>query len=84
MSLITNRQHGSAVDAKAVTPSDTVNLPNGPARAVYVGSGGDLRIVTGGGSDVTFFNVLSGQLLPVMAVRVFASGTNASNIVAVY
>lgn len=84
MSLITNRQHGSAVDAKAVTPSDTVNLPNGPARAVYVGGAGNLRIITGGGTDVTFSNLLAGQLLPVMAVRVFATNTTATNIVAIY
>jgi hypothetical protein len=82
--FITNRQHGTAVDAKAVTPSDSADLPDGPCRAVFVGSGGNLRITTGGGTTVTFNGLLAGQILPVMATRVWATSTTASSIIAVY
>lgn len=57
-----------------------------PVRALYVGTGGDVVIVTGRGEQVTFRGVPSGSLLPVMAatVKSTANGTTASNIVGIY
>lgn len=82
--FINNRQTGSAVDAKPVTPSNSVDLPDGPARAIFVGAAGDLSIVTGGGSTVTLVGLSAGQLVPLMAVRVRSTGTTATNIIAFY
>ena len=78
------RSYGTAMDAKAVTPSDTADLPDGPSRALYVGGAGNISLITGGGSTITFSNVNSGYVLPLEVVRVRATGTTATNLVAIY
>ena len=69
--------------ALAVTPSDGSDLSGEPFFAVYVGTGGDLKVdMSDGGSAVTLSNVASGQLLPIMVERIYSTGTTASNIIA--
>lgn len=51
---------------------------------LYVGTGGNLHVLTHGGDDVVFANVVGGTFLPVQVIKVFASGTAASNIVALW
>jgi hypothetical protein len=77
--------------AIAVTPSDTDNIyfvggQDGQVWpcVLYVGTGGDVRILTEAGDDVTFYNVQDGTWFPVQVIRVFADGTNADNIVAIW
>lgn len=70
-----------AQNAFAVTPSDSADLP-APARALYVGGSGNVRINDTGNGAVTFVGVAAGSILPVMARRVYATGTTATNIVA--
>ena len=69
-----------AFDAFEITPSNSVDLPQ-VARALYIGDGGDVKIKTAGGTDVTFAGVPSGSILPVRAVRVYDTGTDANDIV---
>jgi len=70
----------------AVTPSDTVDLPKGRCRAIYVGTSGDIAIqhVDGDNTPVTFKGVGSGTMLPLSATRVLATNTTATDVVAVY
>lgn len=76
--------------AAAVTPSDTVNIPsvNGGTReegpVLYIGGSGNIRVLTEGGDDVIFYGVVAGTFLPVHVVRVFATSTTATNIVALW
>jgi hypothetical protein len=76
--------------AAAVTPSNTVDIPfvGGGDIAwpcvLYIGTGGNIRVLTAGGDDVLFSNVLGGTFLPVQVNRVFATNTTASNIVALW
>jgi hypothetical protein len=76
--------------ASAVTTSNTVNIPNvtgSPTTqpcVLYIGTGGSLKVLTEGGDEVTFVNVPSGSFLPVNVLRVFAAGTSASNIIAIW
>ena len=72
-----------AEDASAVTTSDSTNLTN-TARALYVGTAGNIALVTVGGNVITFTNVQSGTILPVRTTRVNATNTTATNIVALY
>lgn len=65
--------------AEAVTPNDTQDLPY-ICRAIYVGTAGDLRVLTRDGQDVTYRNVSGTKV--IRAVRIFASGTTASDLVA--
>ena len=78
--------------ASAVTPSNTIDIPsvsnaNGRGNngcVLYVGTGGDLRVLTAGGDDVVFIGFPSGGFLPVNVVRVFATNTTADNILALW
>lgn len=72
-----------AENARAVTPSDAADLEAAP-RALYVGQAGDLRIRMLGGETVTLGAVPAGALLPVRAARVYATGTTAGRIVALW
>lgn len=72
---------GPAVRAFTVTPHASDNLEE-PARSLYVGTGGNVQLITGAGEDVTFFNVPGGTILPVWCRAVRAASTTASNIVA--
>jgi len=54
-------------------------------RGVYVGVGGDLAVrMAGGGNTVVFAGVLAGSLLPIVVDQILATGTTATNIVAVH
>ena len=78
--------------ASSVTPSDTVNIPSlssesgTPNRGcvLYIGTGGDLKVLTIGGDEVTFSNIQEGTFLPVQVLRVFSTGTGADNIIALW
>lgn len=69
--------------AQSVTPNDTGDLTVLP-RALYVGAGGDLHLTMAGGQEVTYAAVPAGTLLPVRAARVWATGTEASAILAMW
>ncbi len=82
------RRHGRSLtsppeEAAAIAPDDGQDLAC-PTRAVYVGGDGDLRVRMLGGAEVTFAAVSGGSLLPLRVVRVFATGTNARNLVALW
>ncbi len=77
--------------AKSVTPSDTVNIAN-PASteeaqlgcSLYVGGAGDVTVEMVGGDVVRFAGVAAGQFLPIQVIRVNATLTTATNIVALW
>lgn len=82
------QHHGSGLDspaqnAAAVTPSDGADLATA-SRGLYVGGAGDVSIVTVGGATVTFAAVPGGTILPVRAARVRATGTTATNLIAMW
>lgn len=65
--------------AVAVTPSDTTTIT---AVALYVGTGGNVSVVDNAGNATVFTGVPGGTTLWLKATRVRATGTTASNIVA--
>ncbi len=72
-----------ALDAAAVTPDDTTDLPN-VSRALYVGGTGDLAVEMVSGAPVVLRAVPGGALVPLRARRVLSAGTTATNIVAMW
>lgn len=64
--------------AVAVTPSDTIEVF---ASAIYIGSGGNVSVITEGGDTVTFSNVPAGTTLVIRVTRIRATSTTATNIV---
>jgi hypothetical protein len=73
----------SARRASTVVPSNTVVYEQ-PTRGVYVGTAGNIAVDMVSGGTVTFFNVLAGTLLPIQVDRIYATGTTATNLVALY
>lgn len=74
--------------AIAVTPSDTDNLvfPSGTnrTRGLYIGGAGNVKVKMADGTEVIFTAVAVGTLYELAVVRVFATLTTATNIIAVY
>ena len=73
--------------AKAVTPGDELIDTGSEGRntgcVLYVGTGGDLDVVTASGDEITFVNVLSGSFLPVQVLKVLDTST-ADDILALW
>ncbi len=70
--------------AEAVTPDDGTDLPRG-CRALYVGGTGTVVLILDKDSaSVTLVGVVAGSVLPIRVKRVFATGTTATSIVALY
>lgn len=72
--------------AWAVTPSDSADLAK-QTRALWIGGTGDVRIstydpVTQNAAAVTIQSVPAGTLLTVATNRVYLTGTDATEIVA--
>ena len=75
---MTHRNDLITSDAQSVTPSDSTTFRYS---GLYVGTGGDVKVTTIGGSDVTFSSVPGGVILPLGITKVWSTGTTASNIV---
>lgn len=51
---------------------------------LYVGVGGNVRVVTVGGDDVTFQNLNNGQFVPVHIREVYDTGTTSLGLIAMW
>ena len=69
-------------DAAAVTPSDTVDLPQ--FSVIFVGGAGNVKVTTAQGSAVTFSGMNAGSVIPVRVRRVWSTGTTATLMTAVF
>lgn len=69
-----------ATDAFVITPADGSDLAR-VTRGLWVGGGGDVSVVTQGGTTVTLKGAPAGSLIPIRAVRVRSTGTTATDIV---
>jgi len=71
-----------------IAPSDTVNFvddtSNNPTAyscaSIYVGTSGDIALVSPNGVVKTFKNVPSGTFMPVVCKRVNATNTTATDL----
>lgn len=84
--MIGNRKLGPndcAIGGRTVTPDDETDLPNGPCRAIYVGTAGNLTVIGLDGQTCTYANHPVGYA-PISALRILNTGTVAQNIVALY
>jgi len=70
---------------KAVTPSDTVDLPFGVCSALYCAGAGNIKLDTVGGDTVTIA-VSAGwaALTKILVRRVWSTNTTATTIIACY
>ena len=76
-------QQRAARHAVAVTPSDSADLARVATKGLFVGGAGNITVdLTDGKTAVLFTGVLAGTFFPVQVKRVRATGTTATNIVA--
>ena len=70
--------------AVAVTPSDSADIRSGQlTRGIYVGGPGNISVVMDNGT-VVFTGVAAGTVYPIRVSRVNATGTTATNILALF
>lgn len=62
-----------------VTPSDTDDIVT-PGRGLYVGVSGDVKVTYVSGVTDTLTNLAAGMWHPMEVKRIFASGTDATDI----
>lgn len=72
-----------AVDGAVVTPSDSVPLAF-VTLYLFVGGAGNIAVITAAGNALTITGVAAGTLIPLRVSQVNATGTTATNIVALY
>ena len=78
-----------SLNANIMTATNAYTLYSGTNTAgstepcvLYIGTSGNIKVVTAGGDEVTFVGV-SG-FFPVQVIRVLSAGTTATNIVALW
>jgi hypothetical protein len=75
----------TARGALAVTTHDTNPLTRGKTSMLFVGGAGNITCRFGAeGSDTVFTGVAAGTLLPIQVTHIRATGTTATNMVALY
>lgn len=67
----------------SVTPNDSDELEY-VTRAIWIGGAGNLSVVTANGDTIVLKGVVAGSLIPIRVVKVLASETTASDIVALW
>jgi len=73
----------SARGAVPVTLSDSTVINN--TRALYIGTGGTLKVTMVDGQNATFTNVPSGTILPIQVTKVWSTGSvTVAGILALY
>lgn len=82
-----------AYNAEYVTPDDNADLTlsggaivegSNNGACLYIGTGGNLTVTMLGGQLVTFVNVPDGTFMPIQVRRVWATNTDAADILALY
>ena len=72
-----------ATSGAAVTPNDSVDLP-ATTRALWIGGAGDVKVTLQAGVALTLSAVPAGSMLPLQVTRVWATGTSATLITALW
>jgi hypothetical protein len=80
ITLLNNIQ--PAKSAANVSPNDTININE--TKGLYVGASGDVKADMWDGTTVTFTALSAGVTHPLSVKRVYATGTTATGIVALY
>ncbi len=68
----------------ATSKAYSIYADNNTPAVLYIGGAGNVRVLTDGGNDVTFNGTLAGSYFPIQVLKVFATGTTATNIIAIW
>lgn len=72
----------SARRAAAIATSDSADIET--TRAIYVGGTGNVKVDMVSGGTVTFSNLSAGAIVPIQVTKVYATGTTATLLLALY
>tara|TARA_R100001377_G_scaffold40726_1_gene22808 strand:+ start:15693 stop:15947 length:255 start_codon:yes stop_codon:yes gene_type:complete len=72
-----------AIKGIVVVPDNDNDLTTGGA-VLFIGTGGDVKVDTVSGDTLVFKNLGDGSILPVQVRRVYATGTAAQDMIALY
>lgn len=76
--------NGSATQQVAVTPSDSLDFPS-ITRGIYVGSAGlNVSVLLQGDTAPVVWKLVPVGIMPVAAKRVYATGTTATDMIALF
>ena len=70
-----------ATNAVLITPNDSTDLV-AVTRAVYVGTGGNMKVTMQDSGTVLFTGIPTGTTLPIRVSRIWSTTTTASTIIA--
>ncbi len=59
-------------------------MPETGGAILYVGGSGNIKLTTASGSILTFNGLNAGTFVPVQTIKVFNTGTTATNIIALW
>ena len=98
--IIVNTADGTQTTVTGIEDDNTLNVANnifavsGKTYAIYggeqegavlyIGTAGNLKVTTVAGDEVTFIGINTGAFFPVQVAKVWATGTSASNIIALW
>lgn len=68
----------------ATGKSYAIYRPEKQGAVLYVGGEGNLSVTTASGTTATFVGLLAGTFIPINVTRVNATGTTATNIIAIW
>jgi len=85
-SLVVSGNNTLVLNAAIFSVGNTYQIYGGQnnGAVLYVGTAGNVRVLTAGGDDVNFIGVLDGSFIPVNCIKVFDTDTTASNILALW
>ena len=78
------RDSAPATGCAAVTPSDSTPLAGGVTRFLWIGGAGNISLIFADSTTAVLNGATAGSLLPCRVTQVKATGTTATNIVALY
>ena len=76
-----------SVDDDIFTSGETYTIykqPETGGAILYVGGSGNIKLTTSSGSILTFNGLNAGTFVPVQTIKVFNTGTTATNIIALW
>jgi hypothetical protein len=97
--IVVNTTDGTQTTVLSIENTTTLNVANNimanaeayqlydgnqEGAVLYIGTAGNLKVTTVGGDDITFQGVNTGAFFPVNVVKVWATGTSADNIIALW
>ncbi len=76
---------GPIGSARLVVFNDEDDLPDGPCRAIWVDTSGDLEVILAGDRQAVVFGAVPEKtIIPLACKRILSGNTTASNVFALY